>query len=110
MYNLLIVEDETFTREGLLNHISWKNLEIKTVRTAANGRDALEIMKHFHPDIILTDIKMPHMNGIELVSNIRESDQDCKVIFLSGYSDKEYLLSAIALKAECFIEKPIENK
>lgn len=108
MYNLLIVEDETFTREGLLNHICWRNLEIKTVRTAANGREALEVMKHFHPDIILTDIKMPHMNGIELVSNIREYDQDCKVIFFSGYSDKEYLLSAIALKAECFIEKPVE--
>lgn len=110
MYNLLIVEDETFTREGLLKHISWRTLGIKEIRVAANGRDALELMKDFHPDIVLTDIKMPHMNGIEMSANIREKDTDCRIIFFSGYADKEYLLSAITLKADGFIEKPVEIK
>lgn len=108
MYNLLIVEDETFTREGLLKHIAWQSLGIKEVRTAQNGLAALDLMKHFVPDIVLTDIKMPHMNGIELASALREKGSDCKIIFFSGYSDKEYLLSAIALKADGFIEKPIQ--
>ena len=71
MYNLLIVEDETFTREGLLKHISWRTLGIKEIRIAANGRDALELMEDFHPDIVLTDIKMPHMKGIEMSAHIR---------------------------------------
>lgn len=107
MYNLLIVEDETFTREGLLRHIDWKSLEIAHVKLAANGQQASELLASYEPHILLSDIKMPHMNGIELGSMIRSKFPQCKIIFLSGYADKEFLLSAIALKAECFIEKPV---
>lgn len=107
MYNLLIVEDETFTREGLLRHIDWKSLGIAHVKLAANGQQASELLETYEPHILLSDIKMPHMNGIELGSIIRAKYPYCKIIFLSGYADKEFLLSAIALKAECFIEKPV---
>lgn len=107
MYNLLIVEDESFARDGLLRHINWKSMNIAHIRAAANGVSALEIVQNFEPHIMLSDIKMPHMNGIELATIIREKFPNCKILFLSGYADKKYLLSAIALKVECFLEKPI---
>lgn len=108
MYNLLIVEDESFTRDGLLRHIDWKNLGFSHVRAAVNGASALELITDYEPHILLSDIKMPHMNGIELASTIRSRFPNCKIIFLSGYADKKYLLSAIALKVEGFLEKPID--
>lgn len=107
MYNLLIVEDETFTREGLLRHIDWKSLQISHVKVAANGCQATDMLSSYQPHILLSDIKMPHMNGIELGSIVRKKYPRCKIIFLSGFADKEFLLSAITLKAECFIEKPV---
>ncbi|MFT3983168.1 MAG: response regulator [Lachnospiraceae bacterium] len=107
MYNLLLLEDEGFTREGLLRHIDWEKYEISRVEAAANGQSAISLLDSFKPDILLSDIKMPHMNGVEFATVLRARYPHCKIIFLSGYADKEYLLSAIELKAECFIEKPV---
>lgn len=108
MFNLLIVDDEKLTREGLYENINWPDLSIKEVYTAPDGKEALDLMEINPIDILLCDVKMPHMDGIELATNVRASYPDCKIIFLSGYSDKEYLKSAISLKAESYIEKPID--
>lgn len=67
----------------------------------------MELLKEFAPDILLTDIKMPKMNGIELATQIRRSFPDCSILLISGYSDREYLKSAIYLKAVDFVEKPL---
>ncbi|MDF2986872.1 MAG: two component transcriptional regulator, AraC family [Eubacterium sp.] len=108
MFNLLIVDDEKLTREGLFENINWSGMNISEVYTAPDGKEALALMKNTRIDILLCDVKMPHMDGIELASNVRESYPECKIIFLSGYSDKEYLKSAISLKVESYIEKPID--
>lgn len=108
MYKLLLAEDETATREGILENIRWDELLIDRVETAKNGLIALETAHSFCPDILLTDIKMPRMNGIELADAVRKINPDCSVIIISGYPEVEYLKSAIRLKAVNFVDKPIE--
>lgn len=107
MFRLLIVDDEKRTREGLMKCLPWKSLQIEEVAEADDGTTTLDIAKTFRPDIVLSDIRMPNMEGIEFVRRLRTIFPRCKVIFLSGYSDKEYLLSAIQLKAVSYVEKPV---
>lgn len=108
MFKLLIVDDESYTREGIIEMIPWKELGIREIRQAFDGINALEVIKEYKPDIILSDIKMPRMNGIDLAINIRKNYSNCPIIFMSSYSDKIYLKSAIQLKAVNYIEKPLD--
>lgn len=106
--NLLIVDDETATRNGLLRHIDWSAYGIEKIELASSGGEALERCTLFRPDIILSDIHMPEMSGIELCEKIKARYPECVILFLSGYSDKEYLHSAIDLGAVDYVEKPID--
>jgi two-component system response regulator YesN len=108
MINLMIVDDEETTRNSLEELVPWAEWRIDAVRTAENGLAALKLTESFHPSILLTDIRMPKMNGIELAKNIRQLYPDCVIIFLSGFSDKDYLKSAIQLSAVDYLEKPID--
>lgn len=103
---LLLVEDEPFTRDGILNITPWQMLGIDQVETAQDGEEGCEKALSFCPDIILTDVKMPHMDGVSMSFRIREAFPSCCIIFMSGYADKEYLKSAIQLSALNYIEKP----
>lgn len=104
---LLIADDELLTREGLASSIDWESLGIHQIFQADDGIRALHIAKLHEPDIILSDIRMPRMNGIELVEKLTELLPDTSFIFMSGYSDKEYLKAAIKLKAIDYVEKPL---
>jgi two-component system response regulator YesN len=107
MTKAIIVEDERLIREGIASQVAWKDLQVDEVRTAENAEVALTICKDWHPDIIVSDIRMPGMDGIALCTKLRVSQPDAQVIFISGYSDKEYLMSAIGLHAVNYIEKPV---
>lgn len=107
MISVLIVDDELLIRETLAHYIQWPELGVDTVQTAADGKRALEIIQSAQPDIILSDIKMPHMNGIQLAQIVKESFPDIRFVILSGYADKEYLMEAIHLHLDAYIEKPI---
>lgn len=107
MIKLLIVDDEKNTREGLRKTIPWKEIGVEEVHEAQNGVEALQVVEDLRPDIILCDVRMPKMDGIEFSHRVKEKYQWCRIIFLSGYSDKEYLKSAIKLGAVDYIEKPI---
>ena len=96
---LLIVDDEILTRTGLISSISWANLGIDEVYEAADGIEGLKTAEKYRPEIILSDVRMPRMNGIDMLYKIRESAPDTVFIFMSGYSDKEYLKAAIKLRA-----------
>ncbi len=104
---LLIVDDEIATREKLLKRMAWNELGIAEVRQAESGAQALEICRSYTPNILLTDIRMARMNGIELTNQLAADIPGLRVIFISGYTDKEYFKSAINLKAVNYIEKPI---
>jgi len=110
MINVLIVDDEENTRTGLSELPIWKDMNVASVMTAENGIAALELMKSFIPSILITDIKMPKLDGVELSRIVREKYNDCGIIFLSGYSDKEYLKNAIHVNAAEYLEKPVEIK
>lgn len=108
MFKIIIIDDEEEARQGLLENIAWDKLGILVSGEAENGIKGLELAKQVHPDIILADIRMPKMDGIKFARQIRNDFPDCKIIFMSGYTDKEYLKSAIQLKAIDYIEKPID--
>lgn len=105
---VLLVEDEVLTREGLLMSIPWEELGIKEVLTAEDGEEGLEKAAGQEPDIVMTDVRMPRMDGITMAFEIRKKNKKCRFIFVSGYCDKDYLKSAIHLSAVNYIEKPIE--
>lgn len=107
MINAIIVDDEARTRESLKQFLPWDEMGVDLVETAKNGLAALEVAQRLKPDILLTDVRMPKMDGLALAAEIRRLYPDCKIIFLSGYADKEYLKTAIELHATSYIEKPI---
>ncbi len=104
---ILIVDDEIITRKGLINHVHWEDLHITEIKDASDGKEALEIAKTFEPDIILSDIRMPNMDGVTFCRNINKILPHSRIIFLSGYSDKEYLKAAIELGVVSYVEKPV---
>ena len=106
--NLLIVEDERMTREGLLKSLDWLQVGVSKVFSAENGEAGLYMAKRILPDIVLTDIRMPRMDGITMASRIREILPECRIIFLSAYSEIDYYKAAIDLKAIRYLDKPIE--
>lgn len=107
-YTVLIVDDEAMPRKVLKEHLPWESLKIAQIVQASDGLEAIEQARLYKPDIIISDVKMPRMNGLEMASEIRGFCPQCQFIFLSGYSDKEYLKSAIRLKAASYVEKPID--
>lgn len=108
MLTILIADDEQPIREGIANNIPWRDLQIDTILRAADGEQALQLAREAKIDILLTDMRMPVIDGIRLSREILKLQPECVLIFMSAYSDKEYLMSAIRLKAEQFIEKPLE--
>ena len=107
MYTLLIADDETDERtliRFLLNE--FKNTF--HILEAKNGREALLLLTDKHVDVLLSDIQMPFLNGIELVSQVKEKNPDIEVLFFSGYDDFSYVKAALSLKAVNYILKPVD--
>ena len=109
MYRLLIVDDEPTIRRGMLSCIDWEKYGIGTIKEAKNGAEALREALSFHPHILLTDIRMPVMDGIELVSQVREHLPDCKIVIMSGYDDFDYAKSLMRLKVTEYLLKPVDE-
>ena len=107
MISVLIVDDEKLVRDTLANYINWKELGIDAIYLADNGSRALLLAEKVQPSIVITDIKMPHMGGMEFAQIIRKQYPGSRLVFLSGYTDKEYLKGAIHLHADGYIEKPL---
>lgn len=102
---LLIVDDEPLIRQGL-RIIEWEKIGIKLCGVVENGIEALHLAEKESPDIVLTDIRMPGMDGITLSKKLCERNPRCCIIFLSGYSDFEYARQAIQLNVYDYILKP----
>lgn len=107
MYKLIIVDDEYSTRSGLKMCINWFEYGIEVAGEAENGNKGLELANRVRPDIVLTDVKMPGMDGIEMVKRLKEQHPDTKFVFISGYDDIEYLKSAMKMDAVDYILKPV---
>lgn len=110
MYRLLIVEDEKWEREGLRDFLDWNSLGIEVAGCACNGVEGLKMAELYRPDIILTDIMMPKMDGIQMSRNIRAFLPDTRIIILSGYDNFQYAKQSFGFHAFAYILKPIEKK
>ena len=102
---VLIVEDEVLVREGLKSVIGWDKLGMEVVGDAANGSHALEIYERERPDIVLTDIRMPVMDGLELIARIREEDKKTGIVILTCYEEFGYLQEALRMGVSDYILK-----
>lgn len=109
MYTLLIVDDEEIEREGMAQFIPWDSYEIKVVSTARNGAEGLEKIAKFRPDLAIVDIKMPVMNGIEMIRQAKEQYLDMTFVVLSGYGDYEFTSQAMELGVRHYILKPCDE-
>ncbi len=107
MYQLLIVDDNPRDQKGLADILDWNSLGIAIAGTAGNGQEAISRIETLKPDIILTDITMPLMNGIEMSSILRRQYPHIKVIFMSSYYEFDYARSAVDLDVYAYILKPI---
>lgn len=110
MIKALLVEDEAITRKGLLKHMPWIQLGIDEIRSGEDAETAMKISEEYKPDIIISDIKMRGIDGIDMCRFLKEQLPDCQIIFISSYSQKEYLKAAIELEAIQYVEKPIDLK
>lgn len=110
MFRVLIAEDEELIREGLKNILDWENMGFKIVYTATDGVDAYQYLEKQSVDLIMTDISMPQKNGLELIKDIREIDNNVHVIILTGYDDFDYARNALRLNVEDYLLKPIDEE
>lgn len=111
MFRVLIVDDELYIREGLKALIKWEKLGFMICGQAENGENALKVIEEVKPDVIITDIKMPLMNGLELIEKLYEELKlDVKFIVLSGYNEFDYAKKAMKYGVKDYILKPIEEE
>jgi len=109
MYKILIVDDEKLIRKGLLAKLVHNNICFSWTGEAANGEEALGMIESEKPDIVITDIRMPVMDGIELIRNCYENHSQTKFIILSGYAEFSYAEQALNMGVSAYILKPVDE-
>lgn len=107
MLKVFLVEDESIVREGLRDNIPWQQWGYQFIGEASDGEMALPLIQKMKPDVLLTDIKMPFMDGLSLSRIVHQEFPDMKIIIISGYDDFEYARQAIAVGVEQYLLKPI---
>lgn len=110
MYKALIVDDEKMIRMGMKKVIPWEQLGIGEVYTAASATEALDILEKYNPQIMITDIQMNGMTGLELIEKARDMIPELRVIVLTGYDNFEYARQSLRLQVQDFFLKPIEEE
>ena len=110
MYKLLVVDDEFNSRDGLANTISWESIDVAVVGMAADGVEALKKIALLTPDIVITDVNMDNMNGLDLAEVIKQEYPLIKVIVVSGYDEFDYVRRALELRIHSYILKPVRSR
>lgn len=110
MIKLVIADDERLIREGIRYSIDWNRLGIEITGEAATGREALEMIEKHQPQLLFTDIRMPGLNGLELIKQANQAKKNIKTIILSGYNDFSYAQDAIKLGVKDFLLKPLDDQ
>ena len=111
LLSVLIVDDERFILDDLATIVNWEKLGFKIVATAFNGRQGLKKYRELHPQLILADIRMPFMDGIGMVREIRKNDQSTRIVLLTAYEDFSYAKAAISLGiTEYLVKSEIAEK
>ncbi|NCC64479.1 MAG: response regulator, partial [Spirochaetia bacterium] len=106
-YKILLVDDESAVREGIRSRTPWERYNFTVVGEAGNGIKALEMIEELHPDVVITDIRMPYLGGMELIKEIRSSHPPVTIIILSGYDEFTYAQQAIRYDVSEYVLKPV---
>lgn len=109
MLKIMIVDDEFYFREALKISLPWSELGFDICGEAKNGKDALEKLEELDPDIVIVDINMPIMDGLEFAQNVRDLGNNCKMIILTGHSEFNYARQAVQLGVNNYILKPVNE-
>ncbi len=107
MVRMLVVDDEEVIRKGIMESIDWSVHGIDVAGEAANGREALALAKELKPEIVIADIRMPVMDGLELARHLKELMPSVRLVILTGYGEFEFAKKAIELKVSEFVLKPV---
>lgn len=110
MFRLLVVEDEEMIRNKIIYNTNWKEHGFVEVLQASNGMEALDIVRKNNIDIVITDIQMPEMNGIELIREIKNLNRGIKCIIITAYAEFEYAKESVKLNVNDYILKPFKSK
>lgn len=110
MYKVYILDDSVLVRKELVLTIPWESLDCTVIGQAGNGKVALKEIIDTNPDIVITDIRMPRMDGLQLISELKKLDFNNEFIVISAYSEFEYALTAIKLGVHDYILKPINDE
>lgn len=109
MLKVLVVEDEEMIRKGIVLAVDWAALDCMVVGEAANGEEGLAAAQRLEPSLIITDLKMPKMDGLEMIRQLREKGNNAYVIILTAYDSFSYAQTAIRLGAVDFLLKPFHD-
>jgi two-component system, response regulator YesN len=109
-YTYVVAEDEERMRDYMTRKIAELESHFRCVGSAADGEEAVELIERYLPDLLITDIKMPVMGGLDLIERVRTTNTDIRIVIISGYSEFEYARKAIELGIDDYILKPIDPK
>ncbi|WP_139488423.1 response regulator [Brevibacillus dissolubilis] len=109
MYKIVIVDDDRIIRRGISNSIPWNTHGFEIVGEASDGEHGLRVIEEHKPHIVISDIKMPFMDGLQMAGAVKETSPDTKVILLTGYEDFHYAKEAIKIKAFDYLLKPVDK-
>lgn len=110
MYTVIIVEDELYVRKGLINMIDWDRIGFQVIDEADNGEDALEMIRAKRPDLVITDIRMPVLDGIQLIQAAARENQETEYIIISGHNDFSYAQQALRYGVMDYVLKPVDEE
>ena len=110
LYKIMLVDDEEEVRTSIIKQVDWEKLGFRVVSDAENGEDALEKIDIYEPDVIMTDIRMPYMDGLSLIEKVHSKYPTVKLLIFSGFDDFEYAKEAIRLGVSEYILKPINSE
>lgn len=106
MFKVVVIDDENMVRRGIVLETDWESLDCEVVAEAVNGEEGLIAIEKYHPDIVISDIRMPKLDGLEMLKCLRENGDNTYVIYLSAYNDFSYAQQAIKYSATDYLLKP----